>query len=364
MHVLQVIPALEIGGAETMVVGLSNALVQDGHSVVILTECGFIGERYSEAIDPEVNLMQCWKNSEKKLQVLLSLPIWMYRNKKFLNQFDAIHCHLTFGFLFGVLYKLTTIFSGKNYSNLVFTNHSIGGNNPYINKFLISLGYPFFSSYVCVAESSVTRNLQKVLQLQNLKTIFNGITVESNSRTLQTKKSNTIGTLSRLTADRDPKKFIEIFCEVQKRKKHLIFKYVIGGRGPLMDELKEFAHHLGLLEEIVFIDEVKNPSEFLGTMDLYITRTVENMTGIAGLEAIGCGTPVIGLQSLRAFVVPQNAWIWSSNDPKKVAAKIIEYFDKPIQLEKLRILQHDVLVTKFNREIMVKEYLFEYAKPL
>jgi glycosyltransferase involved in cell wall biosynthesis len=362
MHILQVIPALEIGGAETMVVGLSNALVQSGHSVHILTQFGCIADRYSKSIDSKVSSIQCWQNNVTKIRVLSSLPLWILRNRKLLLKFDVIHCHLSFGLLFGVYFRILKKFSGKSHSKLIYTNHSIGGNNPYLNKLMLSLGYPFFSSYICVAESTFLRKLKTILPLKNLKTVFNGIILETSSKIFQAKDIYTIGTLSRLTSDRDPEKFIEIFSEVQKRKGHLKFEYIIGGKGPLISKLKESAHRMGVLDKIVFIEEVQNPTEFTRKIDLYITRTVGEMTGIAGLEAMNCGTPVIGLQSLRSFEVPKNAWIWSSNDPKEVAEKITDYFYEPSQLEKLSLAQHIILENKYTNEIMVRKYLLEYMK--
>ena len=106
---------------------------------------------------------------------------------------------------------------------------------------------------------------------------------------------------------------------------------------------------------------VHNPNEFLDSLDVYIALNVESITGIAGLEAVFAGVPVVGIQLSQNYENGPNDWIWSSQDPLIVAQKIVEYVKNPTQLATIAEGQYKIASETFSVEHMRDSYLALYA---
>jgi len=361
VNILQVLPALAIGGAETMVVGLSNSLAKQGHSVSILTRSSSVAFRYRQELNTNITPLNFPSNTGAKIRDYFVTPFWIRKNRELLASFDVIHCHLSFGIIFGMYLKLFQVLPGNSKVRIVVTNHAVGGKFSCFGLFLNIISYTFCSSYVCVAETAFWRFLKRNLGCKKISFIFNGIVVIDNKRRVNDPHPKKIGTLSRLSKDRDPKIFLQIFAEIEKIRGEKTFEYILGGCGPLEQRLRQLAVVSGLEDKVQFLGEVHDPRSCMELLDLYITKTVENMSGIAGLEAVNLGVPVIGIQSARFYKRNEGDWIWSSSNPAQVAKKILSYFNAESDLVELSIYQKKTLLKSYSLQSMVSHYVDIYA---
>lgn len=106
-------------------------------------------------------------------------------------------------------------------------------------------------------------------------------------------------------------------------------KFIIAGKGPEEERLKELAKSLGVSDSVKFIGFIPNDElpEYLNSMDVYVSTSLSD-AGIAAstAEAMSCGLPVIVTDvadnkewvedGITGFVVP-------TKDPKLLAEKII-----------------------------------------
>lgn len=69
--------------------------------------------------------------------------------------------------------------------------------------------------------------------------------------------------------------------------------YQIAGAGPLRQQLELQAAHLGLQEEVQFLGFVDNISKFLADIDILVMPSLYEGLGVAVLEAMAAGKPVI-----------------------------------------------------------------------
>ena len=344
-----------------MVVGLSNSLAKQGHSVTILTRSSSVAMRYRQELNTDIALLNYPLNTQTKVRDYVVIPFWIRKNREMLATFDVIHCHLSFGIIFGMYMKLFQVLPRNSKARMVVTNHAVGGKFSCSRFFLNIVSYPFYSSYVCVAETVFWRFLKRNLGCKKIRFIFNGIVILDNKSKVKKSHVKTIGTLSRLSKDRDPKIFLQIFIEIEKIKGEKTFEYILGGNGPLEQSLRQLALVSGLEDKVLFLGEVHDPRSCMELLDLYITKTVENMSGIAGLEAINLGVPVVGVQSSRFYKKQVDDWIWSSSNPGQVAKKIVTYFDSEAELDELTIYQKKTLLKSYSLENMVSIYLCVYA---
>lgn len=74
------------------------------------------------------------------------------------------------------------------------------------------------------------------------------------------------------------------------------FNYTVVGDGPLRDELRTRATQLGLAEQVTFVGEVPHEEvfDYLQKANVFVLPSYVEAFGIAYIEAMACGLPVIG----------------------------------------------------------------------
>nr|WP_247001696.1 glycosyltransferase [Halosolutus gelatinilyticus] len=74
--------------------------------------------------------------------------------------------------------------------------------------------------------------------------------------------------------------------------------YLIVGDGPLREELEAHAIELGVRDAVTFTGSVPNEDVFgyLKSADVFVLPSYEEAFGVAYLEAMACGLPVIGCE--------------------------------------------------------------------
>jgi glycosyltransferase involved in cell wall biosynthesis len=169
----------------------------------------------------------------------------------------------------------------------------------------------------------------------------------------------TIGTISRLQSERKPWLFLEVFAEVQKSM-DLEVNFILGGEGPERGSLLKIAEQLELSKNLTMLGLVQDPRAVLATLDLYITLNVEEITGIAGLEAIFAGIPVVGIQLAQDYESGQEDWIWSDQNPQIVGREIATYLKSPKQLQAIATSQFSLADKKYSLTRMLEDYLALY----
>ncbi len=100
-----------------------------------------------------------------------------------------------------------------------------------------------------------------------------------------------IGHTGRFTYQKNHWKIVDVFYKVHKRlpKSHLL----LVGDGPNMDEIREKASKLGILDAIIFTGARSNISDLLQAMDLFLLPSFFEAFCISLLEAQSVGLPCI-----------------------------------------------------------------------
>jgi len=361
MKILQVLPHLKKGGAEKVVIELSNSLVYSGEDVSVLLAYPVDPTINQEFLDNRIQVNFVLNAYKNKYSHYLKLPYWIIRNRKTLKSFDVIHCHLTYGLIFGFLIWILQKAFGRKIV-LVGTCHLVGagvGTFPRIFNQYISY---FFDYFVLMAQDAKWRHFIGKQGKKNVFIITNGISSKSPKPIRHQGSKNKvwkIGTISRLEAERKPWLFIETFAHTHKLMGDNV-EFLLGGEGSERESLQIQAEHLDLSKSLKMSGLVLNPNAFLKAIDIYISMNVEEITGIAGLEAVFSGIPVIGIQLSQSYVNGSNDWIWSNQDPTSVAQKIVDYIKNPTQLAVIGKEQYKIASKKFSVERMRDEYLALY----
>jgi glycosyltransferase involved in cell wall biosynthesis len=94
----------------------------------------------------------------------------------------------------------------------------------------------------------------------------------------------------------------------------------------------------------------------LAISDLYVTANVGSVPGVAGLQAVAAGLPVIAMQLREDYSGDAADWIWSSNDPDAIAARAMVLIGSPEAARELADRQARHLRAHHSAEAMAANY--------
>jgi glycosyltransferase involved in cell wall biosynthesis len=357
MRILQVIPTLTKGGAERVVVELANASIVSGDNVTVLLAYPADYGLNQRFLKSEIVVRLVSSKRTSRLFQYCKLPFWVTKNWHFLKGFDVIHCHLTFGLVFGLIVSINRKLSRGRNPKLVATCHMVGVRG-HIERFNRICSY-FFDSFVLMALDNEWRKFISSANRTNIEIVPNGISATKPVSQLSKKlKSDyfVVGTISRLDAERRPLLFLEVFSELLKLDSIRQYKFILGGEGKERGKLEGLSKELGLNEALNFTGLIRDPHEIFSRIDLYVSLNVEALTGIAGLEAVFADLPVVAIQLSPNYTTGAADWIWSDSVPRNVAKKILQLANDPIETKKLASQQNLHACRQYSTQSMMDGY--------
>jgi glycosyltransferase involved in cell wall biosynthesis len=364
MRILQVLPHLSKGGAERVVVELSNSLFDAGHDVTVLLAFPVDPKLNQQDLYKEVSVQFVSLNSTNRVLGYFKLPFYVVRHWKILKTYDVIHCHLTFGLIFGFLIALNRKITRTNKQRLVATCHVVGVDISRTRRIMNERLSYFFDVFALMAIDAQWRKFISVKKSSNVHIVVNGISPtswNSKKKFAIEKPIRTIGTISRLQSERKPWLFLDVFSQVYDFTNGQV-RFILGGDGPERENLTALSERLKLSDNLSMPGLIQDPKTFLESLDLYVGLNVEKITGIAGLEAIFSGIPIVSIQLSPTYTNGANDWIWSDQDPGMIAEEIARLLKNPNELVKIAKDQHIVAVRDYSIERMRDSYLSHYSR--
>lgn len=362
MRILQVFPHLSKGGAERVVVELSNSLTALEHDVTLLLAFPIDPELNEQFVDSKVCVQFVSTISKNRFLPYLKLPSYVLRNWKSLKKYDVIHCHLTFGLIFGSLISISRKITSANNPRVIATCHVVGGGISRTRRILNEQLSYFFDVFALMALDEHWRNFIDHARRKNFQVVTNGISSTEWEREIKSKTENscwTIGTISRLQKERKPWLFLDVFAQLDKLINGNV-RFVIGGEGPERENLERMSEKLELTKNLTMPGLVHDPKEFFRHIDVYVGLNVEEITGIAALEAVFSGIPTVSIQLSPNYTKGSSDWIWSDQNPQKVAVELARMLQNPENLSKIATGQFDVASRYYSITRMRDEYINLY----
>jgi glycosyltransferase involved in cell wall biosynthesis len=363
MRILQVLPHLSKGGAERVVIELSNALIAAGHEVTLLLAFSVNPELNQKFLDRRIRVQCVSPRTTSRILSYLKLPFYMARYWKDLKSYDVIHCHLTYGLVFGFFTSSLRKITRTKHLRLIATCHVVGVGISRIIRLLNERLSICFDVFALMAQDAQWRNFIFAKKRTNFEIVVNGISANMwiNSLKQENRESFwTIGTISRLEVEKKPWLFLEVFSQVYNATNGEV-RFILGGEGQERNSLTAISEKLNLTEHLLMPGLVQDPKVILKELDLYVALNVEDVTGIAGLEAVFSGVPVVGIQLSPTYKNGENDWIWSNKDPRIVAEKIVALLGNPKKLTEIVKNQYLVASRDFSAERMRDSYLSLYV---
>lgn len=329
MKICHLLPQLEPGGAEILLIHLANEQVKN-HTVTIYT---FMNDNISlvNQLSPNIH----YKNYSNILLAIISIV-------RSLKKYDVIHGHLIYSsIILNILYIFKSLL--RINTKIVETNHSTGMPLPLLTKITFKISSYLRDKYFLVTEDEYFSNKKSVV-------IPNGLNLENVHKSLN--YSNIcIGTVSRVVPERLPYKLAEVF---EKLSDNLNINRIIWiGSGSLLEEIKE-----KYSRKIYFLGKQTDIKKYLKEIDIFISINTQSKTGIASFEAISNGIPVFSIQAQPNYD-GSNDWIISSDNLNELVNIILEKVELR-KLEEYAAIQAKVIKEEYHIRTCSERYLSNY----
>ncbi len=294
--------AKNFGGAERYFVDLSNALTELGHEVQVIHHSKFSA---SEKISRNDLLKTVPVNVIGNWDMFAARAI-----KKIIKSFspDIVHAHLARAAYFSgkICNALSTplVVKTHNYVNLKYYQH--------VNKFVTTTG----DQKKYLIECNIDENM--IVVIPNFSSI-EAVDVLPSVNSLTIFNIVAYGRMVK-------KKGFDVLLKAfrQALDQGVVAKLVIGGDGPENNKLLQLSNELKLENNVVFKGWVEDVSALLNDADLFVLPSLDEPFGIAILEAMAKGVPIISTKTKGPIEILDNqtALMINVNDVGDLTEKI------------------------------------------
>lgn len=361
MRILHVLPSLNVGGAETLVVNYLVHMKKKGHDVALVTKIDTDTSLRNEIIENDIKLYNitplCKTKLEQYVQLLLRK---VFENKKMLTIIrdfspEVVHFHLN---------TYPNISQQQIYRGikLFYTYHSD------IERYISEYGDKWRKSLQSYSKNgkmtffAINKKMQNqaatFISDKRLYLLYNGVSIQEYSNKTMNRvdfldeigynSSFIIGHIGRLDEVKNQKMSIQILKEVIKEKRDAILLLVGTGTEIYRNELREYAAKIGVLSNVFFLGFRKDINEIISILDVAILPSFYEGFPLTVLEyqahrirtIVSEATPEVAICNKNCFrlrlELGANEWCKKilGND-LRFTEKDLMYFDQDFCVDKL-----------------------------
>lgn len=369
LRILYVIPELGCGGAEILLGNICLEMNKQGHHVKVVsvykphhTYVNFPNKAlFEEICKPEV------MGLDVKIQLPSVIKIKNIKYENILQEFkpEVIHSHL---FLAEILAH------SYNYKQAVYFSHA--HDNMYqleplyyktrrkrkfyelLERTWLINKYKKFPNYFLSISNDALEFWQRVLPVKlhrKITLLHNAIDYEKfKSIPKNFNKNEFLQIVS--TGNLVQKKNHILLIEIARilKNKGLNFNIKILGMGPLLEQLQSKIIEYKLEKEVTLAGNVGNVDEQLKNANLYIHPATYEPFGLAILEAMAAGLPVIAMNghgNVELNIEGKTGYLINENNPDLFVEKILQLIDNPIHYHEISTFN-----IKFAAQFNIENY--------
>jgi len=197
--------------------------------------------------------------------------------------------------------------------NIIYRRGSaIPIRNTFINRYIYKNIITRIIANSLETRRTILHHNQNLFPVEKINIIYNGINIKQFDNLPKNeyyqRKGNeiVIGNVGRLVIQKGQKYLIDMAILLQQ--KHIDFRIVIAGDGPLESSLKQMAKDNGVEDRVLFLGFVNNIKAFMECIDIFVLPSLWEGFGYVLVEAMACKKPVV------AFNISSNPEIIAENE--------------------------------------------------
>ena len=351
MRILQVINSLTLAGAERLVVDLVPCLEQRGVEVSLLLLQILNSPFEHQLRERGVRLLRVADGG-------VYSPAHAFQVARAMEEHDLVHVHLFPAQLWAVL--AAQVQGGR--VPLLTTEHGAKNERrkPWLHPFDAWL-YRRYASIACNSEATASALRQWVPGVaERLTVIPNGVDLGRFSArpTAGTNKQPVITFVARMESQKDHATALRALAQVPGAVLQLV------GDGPLEPELRRLAEDLGIATRVRFLGQRDDVPELLRASDIYLHSSPSEGFGLAVLEAMAAGLPIVASRdaALTALVGDAGELV-PPGDAAAMASALCRLVESPAERARLAALAGE-RARRFSIEATADAYIAEYQRIL
>lgn len=349
IKVCYIIGQLAIGGAEKQLYELVKGIDKKIFLpiVISLSQNGFWSIEIQK-LGIEVIELERRKNKEIKRLLHLIKLLWQIKP-------DIVHTYLfsanSYGRVAAILNKSPVIISSER--NLPEIGKDKTTYQVYIDKVL-----SFFSDAI-ICNSKIAADVLVKVHKYDKKKIFivhNGISIVSSNISYKEKHEFIIGTVCRLSPQKNLKMFLNMAKSLTYYKNNL--KFMIVGDGPMKQELVDYSIKLGIGDKVNFCGEQKNIHTFLEKMNLFVLTSLYEGLSNSIMEAMLYGIPVVATDvggNRELISDGETGFLCPPDDIDDLVKKVMYIIDNPQEAQRIGENGRNKIINEFSSNMMVKK---------
>lgn len=281
MKILQISSARSFGGGEKHLVDLTNGLIKRGHDVYVALRSGSSLHERLEGINvftlPLRNSFDILSTSQLK-KIIRE------------NEIEIVHAHT------GRDYPLAALAVRRTKAELIITRHVLFSLSRLHRLTLSNV------SRVIAVSKAVEKNLlaQNIFPKEKIRVVHNGIEI-NNEQTIKTSRNTfLIGTVGELKELKGHEEFIRAAALLVKKFDDVHFVIVGSDNSKKKVNAQKFEKlcvDLKIKERVKFINWIEPLRDFLSSLDVFVSASRSESFGLAIVEAMNCGLPVVATKT-------------------------------------------------------------------
>jgi N-acetyl-alpha-D-glucosaminyl L-malate synthase BshA len=157
---------------------------------------------------------------------------------------------------------------------------------------------------------------------------------------------------------------IQVFHEVQKS---IPCRLVLVGDGPEREAAERLAQSLGILKSVSFLGDQEDVADILPMADVFLLPSQHESFGLAALEAMSCGVPVVGsrIGGLPEVIEHEKTgFLCDPNDVDCMKAIVLGLLKNEPLRQQIGQAARERAQRLFNRDRIVAQYVDAYERVL
>lgn len=366
--ILHLIHSGGLYGAENVIINLSIGLRKKGYESIV--GC-FVENDLKPAVGKRaefLGLTTAYFKMKNGFDPRCIIDLERYCKQK---QIDILHSH---GYKPSMICLLLQLFYKIPY---VVTCHLwfIRNMRLRIYTFFEQFSMHFADKVIGVSKDIVNRLAKAGIPKRKLILIENGIDIEtfSNSanfgnidlrRELGLQKSSLIiGSLGRLTEQKDYSTFIRAAAGLLKKNNNV--EFIIAGEGHLRHELVSLCGNLEIENRFHFLGFRKDSANILKLMDIFVLCSLDEGLPMALLEAMATGLPIVttAVGAIPDVVIDgKNGIITEKGNSKVLEEVFLSLIGDPNRRKTLGTNAYNTAREEYSNERMTDKYLYIYSE--